>query len=144
MRCLARLRFFLKFEYLSFRELEDKSEQLLRVKREKATVLADLEAKLAAREREVHPPSPPPSIPPSPSSLQVAHTTRELEAVSVSKKELDGKAEGYLKKLRDSREEQASVEEQLRKELTSQVSDVIMMSLLNCQSHTYTIKKKLF
>ena len=133
--------------------MEDKSEQLLRVKREKATVLADLEAKLAAREREVPPPPPPPpplpsllsSLAPSlPPSLQVAHTTRELEAVSVSKKELDGKAEGYLKKLRDSREEQASVEEQLRKELTSQVSDVIMMSLLNCQSHTYTIKKKLF
>ena len=40
--------------FLSTRELEDKSEQLLRVKKEKATVLADLEAKLASREREVH------------------------------------------------------------------------------------------
>ena len=39
--------------FLSTRELEDKSEQLLRVKKEKATVLADLEAKLASREREV-------------------------------------------------------------------------------------------
>ena len=39
--------------FLSVRELEDKSEQLLRVKKEKTAVLSDLEAKLAAREREV-------------------------------------------------------------------------------------------
>ena len=37
----------------SFRELQDKSEQLLRVKKEKAAVLSDLEAKLAARDQEV-------------------------------------------------------------------------------------------
>ena len=41
--------FFLFFS----RELQDKSEQLLRVKKEKAAVLSDLEAKLAAREQEV-------------------------------------------------------------------------------------------
>ena len=47
--------------------------------------------------------------------------SRELEAVTTSKRELDVKAEGYLRKMRESREQQAAVEEQLRKELSSQV-----------------------
>ena len=39
------------------RELQDKSEHLLRVKKEKASVLSDLETKLAAREQEVRTPT---------------------------------------------------------------------------------------
>ena len=47
--------------------------------------------------------------------------SRELEVLTTSKRELDVKAEGYLRKMRESREQQAAVEEQLRKELSSQV-----------------------
>ena len=45
----------------------------------------------------------------------------ELESLTVSKRELEVKAEGYLGKMKVSREEQTAVEEQLRKELSSQV-----------------------
>ena len=45
----------------------------------------------------------------------------ELESLRVSKRELEVKAEGYLWKMKVSREEQTAVEEQLRKELSSQV-----------------------
>ena len=52
--------------------------------------------------------------------------SRELEAVTTSKRELEGKAEAYLRKIRDSRAEQVAVEEQLRKELSSQVYNMYM------------------
>ena len=58
----------------------------------------------------------PPPLPP-----QVSHMTAELESLRVSKRELEVKAEGYLGKMKVSREEQTAVEEQLRKELSSQV-----------------------
>ena len=57
----------------------------------------------------------------------------ELESLRVSKRELEVKAEGYLGKMKVSREEQTAVEEQLRKELSSQVYICI-----HCSHYSHT------
>ena len=47
--------------------------------------------------------------------------TSTVEGLQKSSSSLEAKAEEYLKKLKESREEQATLEEQLRKELAQQV-----------------------
>ena len=49
------------------------------------------------------------------------HLTSTVEGLQKSCSNLETKAEDYLKKLKESREEQATLEEQLRKELAQQV-----------------------
>ena len=45
-----------------------------------------------------------------------------VEGLQKSSSALEAKAEDYLKKLKEGREEQATLEEQLRKELAQQVT----------------------
>ena len=51
----------------------------------------------------------------------MSHLKSSLEEVRKRNTELEEKVEEGLKKVRDSREEQANIEERLRKELVSQV-----------------------
>lgn len=51
--------------------------------------------------------------------------TASVESLQKSCSAFEAKAEDYLKKLKDGREEQAMLEEQLRKELSQQVSSGI-------------------
>ena len=44
-----------------------------------------------------------------------------VEGLQKSRSEMEAKAEDYLKKLKNGREEQSTLEEQLRKELAQQV-----------------------
>ena len=48
--------------------------------------------------------------------------TSMVEGLQKSSSALEAKAEDYLKKLKEGREEQATLEEQLRKELAQQVT----------------------
>lgn len=48
--------------------------------------------------------------------------TSMVEGLQKSSSALEAKAEEYLKKLKEGREEQATLEEQLRKELAQQVT----------------------
>ena len=53
--------------------------------------------------------------------FQVKRLTSTVESLQKSCSDFEGKAEDYLKKLKEGREEQATLEEQLRKELSQQV-----------------------
>ena len=54
----------------------------------------------------------------------MSHLKSSLEEARKRNMELEEKVEEGLKKVRDSREEQANIEERLRKELVSQVRGI--------------------
>ena len=54
----------------------------------------------------------------------MSHLKSSLEDARKRNTELEEKVEEGLKKVRDSREEQANIEERLRKELVSQVKEM--------------------
>ena len=53
--------------------------------------------------------------------LQVQQLSAQVSALQSSREELEARSEGHMTRVRETREEQAAIEEQLRKELAQQV-----------------------
>ena len=53
--------------------------------------------------------------------LQVQQLSAQVSALQSSREELEALSEGHMTRVREAREEQAAIEEQLRKELAQQV-----------------------
>ena len=110
-------------------ELEAKSTQLLELRKEKANTVAELEGKLNSSQEEVRERDTHTTIDFKKWTFQVKHLTSMVEGLQKSCSMMESKAEEYLKKLKEGREEQATLEEQLRKELAQQVCSARMANL---------------